>query len=555
MKMYFVALSLALLSLAAYASAQTNVHTTATAQATAMPVESATLVLFSRPVFTFRASNHGIAARDRVRRAQTRIQEQLAVTGPHRVTYHADGVGIQVRIDGAASFFITPEDLDPGSEESLEQTAQRATSALTLAIKESMESRSLDTMMRALGSALAATALCAVIVRLAAIARRRLADRLIAMTATHSDKLHVGGVTLFRRERLAKTVQLAITVLFRLLVLVLSIEWLSYVLRSFPFTRAWGESLNSFILELATPVFTSAMGAVPELMTAALIFYLCYLLTQALDRFFANVQSGQFRLQWLDADIAVPTQRITKVVLWLFALAMAYPYLPGSDTEAFKGLSVLAGLMLSMGASSLVGQAASGLILTYGRAFRRGEYVRVAEHEGTVMDMGMFTTRLRTGLGEELTISNASILGSTTKNYSRSVQGPGFVIDTSVSIGYDTPWRQVHAMLIEAAKRTPGVLHEPSPQVFQTSLTDFYPVYRLVCQAIPEGPRPRAQLLSNLHANIQDSFNEYGVQILSPHYMADPHEAKIVPPARWYEAPAIHAKRGDGTSQEFNDSH
>jgi small-conductance mechanosensitive channel len=538
MKKYFIALFLALLSVVAYASAQTSAPVNASAQVTAAPVETATLVLFSRPVFTFRAPNHGISTRDRVRRAQTRIQEQLAIAGPHRVTYHADGVGIQVRIDGASSFFITPEDLDPGSEEGLEQTAQRVTGALTLAIKESMESRSLDTMIRALVSALVASALCAVVVWLMAIARRRIADRLIAVTETHSEKLHVGGVTLFRRERLAKIVQMGLTVLYRVLVLVLSIEWLSYVLRAFPFTRAWGESLNSFILELATPVFTSAMGAVPELVTAALIFYICYLLTQALDRFFANVQSGQFHLHWLDADIAVPTQRITKVVLWLFALAMAYPYLPGSDTEAFKGLSVLAGLMLSMGASSLVGQAASGLILTYGRAFRRGEYVRIAEHEGTVMEMGMFTTRLRTGLGEELTISNASILGSTTKNYSRAVQGQGFVIDTTVTIGYDTPWRQVHAMLIEAAKRTPGVLHEPSPQVSQTSLTDFYPVYRLVCQGIPEGPRPRAQLLSNLHANIQDSFNEYGVQILSPHYRADPHVPKTVPPARWYAAPA-----------------
>jgi small-conductance mechanosensitive channel len=538
MKKYFVAMFLALLGLAAYGSAQTNAHTTTTAQAPAAQVEAATLVLFSRPVFTFRAPNHGISARDRVRRAQTRIQEQLATAGPHLVTYQVDGAGVQVRIDGSSSFFITPDDLDPGSEDGLEQTAQRATSALALAIKESLESRSLDTMLRALGSALAATALCTVILWLAAIARRRLAERLIAVTATHSEKLHVGGITLFRRERLAKIVQLAITVIYRLLVLVLSIEWLSYVLRAFPFTRGWGESLNGFILELATPVFTSAMGAVPELLTAALIFYLCYLLTQALDRFFANVQSGQLHLEWLDADIAVPTQRITKVVLWLFALAMAYPYLPGSDTEAFKGLSVLAGLMLSMGASSLVGQAASGLILTYGRAFRKGDYVRIADHEGTVMEMGMFTTRLRTGLGEELTISNASILGSTTKNYSRAVQGPGFVIDTSVSIGYDTPWRQVHAMLIEAARRTPGVLHEPSPQVFQTSLTDFYPVYRLVCQAIPEGPRPRAQLLSNLHANVQDLFNEYGVQILSPHYMADPHAPKTVPRAGWYAAPA-----------------
>jgi small-conductance mechanosensitive channel len=170
--------------------------------------------------------------------------------------------------------------------------------------------------------------------------------------------------------------------------------------------------------------------------------------------------------------------------------------------------------------------------------FRKGEYVRVAEHEGTVTEMGLFATRIRTGLGEELTLSNSKILDSTTKNYSRAVKGAGYVLDTTVTIGYDTAWRQVHAMLILAAQRTEGVLSDPAPVVFQTALSDWYPEYRLVCQAIPSDPRPRALVLSQLHANIQDVFNEYGVQIMSPQYFEDPAEAKVVPPARWYPAPA-----------------
>lgn len=150
----------------------------------------------------------------------------------------------------------------------------------------------------------------------------------------------------------------------------------------------------------------------------------------------------------------------------------------------------------------------------------------------------MFTTRIRTGLGEELSLPNALILGSVSKNYSRTVAAPGFVLDTSVTIGYDTPWRQVEAMLIEAALRTPGVLAAPAPRVFQTALSDFYPEYRLVCQALPGEPRPRAEVLSALHANIQDVFNQYGVQIMSPHYLGDPAEPKRVPPADWFATPA-----------------
>ena len=137
-----------------------------------------------------------------------------------------------------------------------------------------------------------------------------------------------------------------------------------------------------------------------------------------------------------------------------------------------------------------------------------------------------------------LTLPNSLITGSVTRNYSRVVKGVGYIVDTTVTIGYDTPWRQVEAMLLEAARRTEGVRDDPRPQVFQTGLSDFYPEYRLVAQAVPSEPRPRAELLSLLHANIQDVFNEYGVQIMSPHYLGDPRDAKVVPKENWHAAPA-----------------
>jgi small-conductance mechanosensitive channel len=496
------------------------------------------LVLFSRPIFVFRGPLLGVSALDRSKRAHTRINAQLDLLGPHAVSFKSGVAGMEVQINGATSFVVTPGDMDPAREETLEQTAQRAAAALTIAIRESSESRNLETLTRALALALAGTALYGLLLWLAARARQALLGQLVALSDRHTAKLHVGGVALLQRDRMTRFVQLALTLVYRVLVLLMTVEWLSFVLLSFPFTRAWGESLNSYLLSLVMPIFSAAIESIPELLTALLIFYLAYLITKALGRFFAKVQSGVVRLQWLDADVVIPTQRIAKIVVWLFAVAMAYPYLPGSQTEAFKGLSVLLGLMLSLGASNLVGQAASGLILTYGRVFRKGEYVRLAEHEGTVTEMGIFTTRIRTGLGEELTISNASILGATTKNYSRTVPGAGFVLDTTVTIGYDTPWRQVHAMLIEAASRTEGISTDTVPQVFQTALNDWYPVYRLVCHATPTEPRPRALLLSALHASIQDVFNTYGVQIMSPQYFEDPKEAKVVPPEKWYPAPA-----------------
>lgn len=194
--------------------------------------------------------------------------------------------------------------------------------------------------------------------------------------------------------------------------------------------------------------------------------------------------------------------------------------------------------MVSIGASGIVGQAASGFILMYTRAFRQGEYVRIGDVEGTVVGLGTFATRLRTGLGDEILLPNSVALQNTTRNFSRTISGSGFLVTTGVTIGYSTPWRQVQAMLEEAARRTPDIAQNPPPQVRQTALSDFYIEYRLIAYAAVEQAASRMELLSQLHANIQDVFNEHGVQITSPHYMTDPAEPQVVPKAKWFAPPA-----------------
>jgi small-conductance mechanosensitive channel len=174
----------------------------------------------------------------------------------------------------------------------------------------------------------------------------------------------------------------------------------------------------------------------------------------------------------------------------------------------------------------------------YTRIYRPGEYVRVGESEGTIVAMGLFTTRIRTGMGDELTIPSATVLTSVTRNYSRAAQGPGFIVDATVSIGYDTPWRQVHALLMEAARGTPGIETLPAPRVYQIELSDFYVVYRLVCQARSAEAQQRAETASALRAAILDAFNAHGVQIMSPHFFGDPATPKVVPRNQWYAAPA-----------------
>ena len=195
--------------------------------------------------------------------------------------------------------------------------------------------------------------------------------------------------------------------------------------------------------------------------------------------------------------------------------------------------------MVSVGASGIVGQAVSGLILMYTRTLRPGDYVRVGEAEGTVTVMGMFTTRVGTGMGEELTLPNATVLGSVTRNFSRAAQGAGFTLDASVTIGYDVPWRQVRRCWSRRHGGRRGRARDSRSRASShTALSDFYIEYRLVCQPTPSEPRPRAERESALHARSSMPFNEHGVQIMSPHYLGDPAREKVVPKAKWYAPPA-----------------
>jgi small-conductance mechanosensitive channel len=535
-----------LISFVGLVCAQTTPAPQAPASGTHVNAGEARAVVLNREIFTFRSAASGVSATDRARRAARRIREQLELPGPNKVTLAPDVDGILVQIDNATSFVVHASDADPTLGETVASRANAAKAALEVAINESRESRNVHFLLLAALKVALATLVVLGLIRLALLTRRKLLATMLSATQRQSERLQLGGVKLVHSERLAMAVRMALNTLYRIILFILAYNWLSFVLSCFPYTRIWGETLNTFLIQLLASMGAAALQAVPDMVTAGLIFFIAKFASNLLHSFFERVQNGQIELTWLDADVVAPTRRIAKTLVWLFALAMAYPYLPGSDTEAFKGLSVLAGLMISLGASNLVGQAASGLILTYGRVFRKGEYVRVAGSEGTVTEVGMFATRIRTGLGEELTIANSKIMEHTTTNYSRVVKGGGFVLDTKVTIGYDTPWRQVEALLIEAARRTEGVLMDPKPVVFQTALSDWYPEYRLVCQAVPAEPRPRALLLSGLHANIQDVFSEYGVQIMSPQYFEDPPEPKIVKPDNWYPAPAMPPKGQQG---------
>lgn len=498
--------------------------------------EPAPLTVINRTVLVFRATLLGETPKVRAQRAKKVIEETLQETNDLEVRVDPILRSYLVLLGGRRAFIVTPLDAAADSITAGE-AAEQAAENLRLVVEETRQARSLRFLLTAIGYGAAATLVFFMLVKAAGYCRRKLLGLLPKLMGKHSERLKVGHTQLFDLQNLYYLIDRSLWLLYWLVVLLFCYQWLGFVLSQFPYTRSWGESLNIHLMELLNYLVSGILRAMPGLVVALSIFFIA----RGISAFSKRVLRRMARpgtLKWLTAETLQPTMRLTSLAIWLFALVMAYPYLPGSGTDAFKGLSVLLGLMISLGATSVIGQGAAGLILTYTRTMRVGEFVRVGDYEGTVTEVGIFTTSIRTGLGEVLTLPNSMITGSVTKNYSRIVEGPGYVVDTVVTIGYDTPWRQVEAMLLEAARRTDGVLQTPAPQVFQTALSDFYPEYRLVAQAIPSEPRPRAQLLSLLHANIQDVFNEYGVQIMSPHYLGDPEQPKWVPKEQWHAAPS-----------------
>ena len=241
-----------------------------------------------------------------------------------------------------------------------------------------------------------------------------------------------------------------------------------------------------------------------------------------------GVAEGRLHLPGIHPETAAPSKRLIAALLWLFAIVVSYPYLPGSHTDAFKGVSVFLGLVLSIGSSGLVTHMMSGFLLTFTRAIKAGDYIKAGDTEGMVTNVGLLSTKLRTHKGEEVILPNAVAIGGTIVNYSRYASSGELLLYTSVTIGYDTPWRQVESLLKAAAARTPGLSPSREPFVLQRELADFYVDYQL--NAVLDQPEERVAALSALHANIQDAFNEAGVQIMSPHYETDPEEPKLVRP-------------------------
>ncbi len=494
----------------------------------AFPVE-----LMNRVIFTVRSGYMGFTPEERALSIKSRIQMAMEKGGNDKVSIRPSPEGGRfIELNGLAVFQIRPSDLDPSLGEVIDEVANNAAQNLKLAVSEAREQRNVKVIAEGIGLFLLASAFFYLACRILYWGESRIIRRLQSWLSRYETRLAVA----IQPQQIISGLIFVVRLAKWSLVLMAGYQWATFSMHQFPYTRPWSEKLHSYLVDTLQGIFSAFMGAVPGLLIVFLIILLTRFASGMLKAFFARIESGVITVPWLAEETAKPTRKLTQALLWLFAFAMAYPYFPGSNTEAFRGLSVLVGIMLSIGGSGVVGQAASGLIVIYSRVMHEGEYVKIGEIEGVVTSVGIFSTKIKTASGEEVNVPNSMIGSSTTVNSSRLAEGRGVIVHTTVTIGYSTPWRQVHALLMQAAENTPGLSSASKPFVSQTALSDFYVEYRLCAQV--DRPEIRRITLTALHANIQDIFNEFGVQIMSPHYENDPAQKVWVPKEQWFEAPA-----------------
>lgn len=297
----------------------------------------------------------------------------------------------------------------------------------------------------------------------------------------------------------------------------------------FPQTENLAMRLFTYIIEPIKMVIKSVVEYIPNLFIIIVIYYCIKYIIKGIQYIANEIESEKLKITGFYPDWAQPTFNIIRFLLYAFMIAMVYPYLPGSDSGVFQGISVFVGLIISLGSSTVIGNIIAGFVITYMRPFKLGDRIKLNETTGNVIEKTPFVTRIRTPKNEVVTIPNSFIMSSHTVNFSASARQFGLIIHTTVTIGYDIPWRQVHQLLINAARSTPGVQSHPKPFVLETELQDYYPCYQI--NAYIKDADQLAQIYSDLHQNIQDVFNEAGIEIMSPHYYAERDGSDItIPP-------------------------
>ena len=404
------------------------------------------------------------------------------------------------------------------------------------AVADYRDARTPAALRRSAVATLVATIVFAIFAALIVWLWRRLNALLTRRLQARIQSVGIQSFEVMRADRIWAAVRGFLGGVRTLVLLAGTLVYVGYVLARWPWTHGLSRNIAEFALHPLEIISNGIVANIPSLVFLIVLFYATRLTLRLIRLFFEAVERGTVTLSRFEPEWAPPTYKIIRIAVVAFAIIVAYPYIPGSESEAFKGVSIFIGIVFSLGSSTAISNIIAGYMMTYRRAFKVGDRVKIGDTIGDVIETRLQVTHLRSFKNEEIVIPNSQILSADVMNFSTLARQQGLILHTEVGIGYETPWRQVEAMLINAAERTPGVDREPRPFVLVRKLGDFAVTYEI--NAYTRDVKSMNATYTSLHRNILDVFNEYGVQIMTPAYEGDPPEPKVVAQKDWYTAPA-----------------
>lgn len=504
-------------------------------------VRTAPVTVDGRALFEVRGSSV-VSAPERARRVSERIVEVARRTDSHLVTVSVRPTefGLAIYADGTLITVATE------AEAALEQMSQEVVAnlhaeAVREAIVEYRQARGRDARVDTLIEVALWTGAFVLITLAYFFARRRISDRLAGFVQRQLAGVDAATNKAVRAQAIGALVGYG-TRLFLLLILVLALYYyLTLVMLAFAETRSLAQLLLTYVTEPILNILLGFVRYIPNFITLIIIALLARYIIKGVRIYFDGLETGTFDLGNFEPHWIRPTFNIVRFVLILIAVVFAFPYIPGSDSAAFQGLTILIGAMLSLGSNSVVSNVLSGVFVLYRRSTNLGDRIKVGEHVGDVVEIKLMETHIKSIKNELVSIPNAQLLSSDVVNYTKKVDGSGLLLHTTVGIGYEEPPEKIEAMLIEAAKRTQSLKNRPEPFVLWTALGDFAISYQINAYTTRGAFIPKIK--SDLHRNIVSVFNENRVQIMTPNYEADPDAPKL-PPAEPWDGVLAHQTSG-----------
>jgi small-conductance mechanosensitive channel len=507
------------------------------ALADSTPPSGAPVLLGGREVFRIPVGIKAWSAEERARSVSERIlqvaKDRLAPVDSIRIDdmdISTDGV-----LGDRVLFSFYDADAAAANRERI-ALAEEAAVAVRAAIEEYRVGTSPKNLAIGIAWTLVATAALWVVLVVLARRFRTTSGAIDRWIEAKQDRIREKSKSILAPE-VVQTLLKGLARLLRLLLVLAAVYvYLQIVLSLFPRTRRLAASLLGYVIQPLRTIAASTLDNLPGLIFIAVLGLVTYYVLKLARFVFDEIAAERITFTGFYPEWAKPTFNIFRVFAVAFAVVVAYPYIPGSDTGAFKGVSLFLGVLFSLGSTSAVANIVAGIILTYMRAFRVGDFVEIGSERGVLTETTLLATHLRTAKNVEITIPNATVLGSHVTNFTTHIRDRKLILHTMVGIGYNVPWRQVHAMLLTAASQTKGLLQEPAPFVLQRALEDSCVRYEL--NAYTDRAEGMLGVYSDLHKRVLDIFNEYGVQIMTPSYEGDRETPAIVPKSDWYAAPA-----------------